>query len=630
MLTTFLRFRYFLARYRLRLAAGGVLTLASSLFALAQPWPLKVIVDSVLRGKPLQIPGFGFAADWSRTELLDGAIVAFLLITFVGAVFDYLGTYLMDSSGVRMVSDIREILFARLQRLSLRFHGRQRTGDLITRVMGDIGRLQDMLVQWFSVFVPNVALLVGMMAVMFWIDWVFTLLALAVAPPLFLLIYRYVRRIKGASRRARNLEGLLAARAGEVLGAVRVVQAFTREDFEDARFSTQSTRAAAANVETARLQAEFSPLVDMIAGLGTAAVLFVGTHRVLSGELSLGLLLVFLSYLNSLYRPMRLLSKLAYVSSRGVASAERVSEILDAEPDVQDEPNAVPAPSLRGHVAFRGVEFAYMPERPVLSDIELEASPGETVAIVGPTGAGKSTLVSLVPRFFDPLAGHVEIDGFDIRRFQLASLRAQIAIVPQEPILFDGTIFDNIAYGAPGVTEKDVFLAAEAALVDEFVRRLPEGYETVVGERGAALSGGERQRVSIARALIRRAPILILDEPTSSLDPSSETLLLQALANLIEGRTTFVIAHRMSTVARADNVVVLDRGRVAEQGTHDQLVRLRRGLYRSFLDLQLARTPAPNGILRRALAEQGRRVRLVTRKRLPPSHSTPQERRRPS
>ena len=600
MVATFLRFRRFLAPYRLRLIAGGTLTLGSSLFALAQPWPLKVIVDSVLRGKRLNIPGFGFAAGWSRTELLDAAIVAFLLITIVGALLDYFGTYLMDSSGVRMVSDIREALFARLQRLSLRFHGRQRTGDLLTRVMSDIGRLQDMLIQWFSVFVPNVVLLVGMMVVMFWIDWVFTLLALAVAPPLFVLVYRYMRRIKGASRRARSLEGLLAARTGEVLGAVRIVQAFTQEDFEDTRFSTQSSRAAAANLETARLQAEFSPLVDVVAGLGTAAVLFVGTHRVLSGQLSLGLLLVFLSYLNSLYRPMRQLSKLAYVSSRGVASAERVSEILEAEPDVQDAPNAVSAPTLRGHIAFRGVEFAYTPGQPVLTDIELDAKPGKTIAIVGPTGAGKSTLVSLVPRFFDPVAGAVEIDGTDIRSFRLASLRAQIAIVPQEPILFEGTIFDNIAYGTPGATAEDVLVAAEAALVDEFVRRLPEGYETVVGERGATLSGGERQRVSIARALIRRAPILILDEPTSSLDPASESLVLRALTNLIAGRTTLVIAHRMSTVAHADQVVVFDRGRITEQGTHDELVRLRGGLYRSFLDLQLVPRAAGDGMLRRA------------------------------
>jgi ATP-binding cassette subfamily B protein len=588
MIWTVLRFRRFLRPYGGLLGTGAFLTLASALLALAQPWPLKVIVDSVLKGQPLSVPGFGFAEGWSQTKLLGGAIVAYAVIVLLGALLDYSGTYLMDSSGVRMVADIREALFSRLQRLSLRFHGQQRTGDLITRVVSDISRLQDMLVQSFSVLLPNLALLVGMTVVMLLIDWVFTLIALAIAPLLFFLTYRYRTRIKSASRRARALEGTLAARTGEVLGAIRLVQAFTREEFEDERFSRHSSRTAAANLETTRLQAQFSPLVDVIAGLGTAIVLFVGTHRVLSGHLSLGLLLVFLSYLGSMYKPMRQLSKLASVTSRGVASAERVSEILEADPDVQDSPQAVPAPSLEGAVTFEAVEFAYG-EQPVLRGIDVEVAPREVVAVVGPTGAGKSTLVSLIPRFFDPQRGVVAIDGTDVRTLLLSSLRAQIAVVPQEPILFEGTIFENIAYGRPDADEKDVLRAAEAALVDTFASRLPEGYETLVGERGATLSGGERQRVSIARALVRDAPILILDEPTSALDPASERLLMEALENLIARRTTFVIAHRMSTVASASQVLVLDRGRIAERGTHLELMGISGGLYRSFLELQLRR-----------------------------------------
>ena len=604
MIETFLRFRGFLARYRGRLAAGMVCTLGSSLFALAQPWPLKVIVDSVLRGKPADVPGFGFVSGWSRTDLLDAAIVAYITIILLGALFDYLGSYLMDSSGVRMVSDIREALFSRLQRLSLRFHAGQRTGDLIARLMNDINRLQDMLVQSFSVLVPNVAMLIGMTVVMFLIDWQFTILALAVGPPLWMLTWRYRSRIKGASRRARREEGMLAARAGEVLGSIGIVQAFTREDFEDERFSAQSSETRAANIEAIRLQAEFSPLVDVIAGVGTAVVLLVGTHRVISGQLSLGLLLVFLSYLGSLYKPMRQLSKLAYVTSRGVASAERVSEILEAEADVRDEPGARPAPRLAGAVRLEDVEYAYTEGRPVLHGIELEVDPGETVAIVGPTGAGKSTLVRLIPRFFDPQRGRVLVDGLDVRSLRLESLREQIAIVPQEPILFEGTIFDNIAYGRRDATGAEVLRAAEAALVDDFVRRLPDRYETLVGERGATLSGGERQRISIARALVRDAPVLILDEPTSGLDPASERLLLEALENLIAGRTTLVIAHRMSTVASADLVVALDRGRIVEQGTHEELSGRPGGLYRSFLELQLQ--PSRAGRLRVADATWAR------------------------
>jgi ABC-type multidrug transport system fused ATPase/permease subunit len=291
---------------------------------------------------------------------------------------------------------------------------------------------------------------------------------------------------------------------------------------------------------------------------------------------------------------MRQLSKLAYVSSRGLASAERVSEVLEAEPDVRDLPSARPVSRLSGQVRFEDVEFAYVDGQPVLRDLELEASPGELVAVVGPTGAGKSTLVSLIPRFYDPERGRILIDGMDIRDIQLQSLRRQIAIVPQEPMLFEGTIFENIVYGRPSASAEDVLRAARAALVDDFVRRLPDGYGTVLGEAGESLSGGERQRLAIARALVRDAPILILDEPTASLDPRSERLLVQALQNLIRDRTTFVIAHRMSTVANADTVLVLSGGRIVERGTHEQLMQIHDGLYRSFLELQLV-TPRIDG-----------------------------------
>ena len=586
MIWTLLRFRPFLRRYRLRLAVGTAFTLGDALLALAQPWPLKIIIDHVLKQQPLDVPGLGFVAGMSRLELLNAAVAAYIGVILLGALFDYLGTYLMDSSGQRLVSDVREALFARLQRLSLSFHSSQRTGDLISRVMSDISRVQDMLVQSFSVLVPNVAMLAGMMGLMFWIDWQFTLVALSISPILFLSIYRYTRGIKGASRAARKREGQLAARASEVLSAVRVVQAFTREGYEDERFSKQSSHTLQANLDAIRLQAQFSPLVDVLAGLGTAAVLWFGVHRVLSGDITLGTLLVFMSYVSSLYKPMRQLSKLSYVSSRGVASAERLAEILEAEMDVADTPGAVAVRRVRGAVRFEGVELAYG-DKVVLHGIDFAVWPRETIAVVGPTGAGKSSLVSLVPRFFDVRRGRVLVDDMDVRSIRLASLRAQIAIVLQEPILFEGTLYDNIAYGRPDARPDEVMEAARNALVDDFARRLPDGYDTVIGERGGTLSGGERQRVSIARALVRDAPILILDEPTSGLDPGSEHALMHAIGNLMRGRTTFVIAHRMSTVLSADRVIVLDRGRIVEQGTHESLMQAPGGLYRSYLELQL-------------------------------------------
>jgi ATP-binding cassette, subfamily B, bacterial len=591
---TIVRFRRFLRPYRLKLVTGTGLTLASTLFALAQPWPLKIIIDSVLKDQPLHLPGLSFVGDWSPEDLLTAAIAAYIEILVLGALLDFLGTYLMDSSGERLISDVREAVFARLQRLSLRFHTSQRTGDLTSRLMSDIGRVQDMLVQSFSTLVPNVAMLVGMVAVMLWIDWSFTLIALSVSPLLFLSVYRYTGRIKTASRDARKREGQLAARATEVLGAVPVVQAFARESYEDERFSEQSSHTLAANLEAVMLQAQFSPLVDVLAGLGTAAVLWVGTRRVLSGELSLGTLLVFMSYVGSFYKPMRQLSKLSYISSRGVASAERLYEILDADIDVRDLPDAAPMPGLRGDVRFEHVELAYG-DTVVLHDVDFHVESGEMVAVVGPTGAGKSSLVSLIPRFFDPRRGRVVVDDRDVRAIQLRSLRSQIAMVLQEPILFEGTIRENIAYGRPGATDAEVLAAAGSALVDDFVQRLPDGYDTVIGERGGTLSGGERQRVSIARALVRDAPILILDEPTSGLDPASEHLLIEALSNLIVGRTTFVIAHRMSTIVSAHRVLVIDRGRIVEQGSHAHLMELPDGLYRLFLELQL-QSPPPAGM----------------------------------
>jgi ABC-type multidrug transport system fused ATPase/permease subunit len=384
---------------------------------------------------------------------------------------------------------------------------------------------------------------------------------------------------------ARKKEGEVTAVAQEALTAIRVVQAFAREDHEDARFARHSQESLEANLETSALQAQFSRLVDLVVAVGTAAIVYVGAQQVLDGHLSVGELLVLTSYLALMYGPVRQLSKLSSTVSRATASAERIAELLDERSDVRDRHNAVPAPPLSGHVAFVNVSFAYRPDQPVLRHISFVARPGKTIALVGPTGAGKSTIVSLLLRFYDPTAGVVMIDGHDLRNFTLASLRAQVAVVQQESVLFRTTIRENIAYGRSDASTREIEDAARLANAHEFILKQPNGYDTVVGERGETLSGGQRQRIAIARAMLRNAPILILDEPTSALDAWTEHLTLEALERLQAGRTTFVIAHRFSSVRNADSIMVLMDGSIVERGAHAELMA-HGGYYRRLLELQ--------------------------------------------
>jgi ATP-binding cassette subfamily B protein len=566
MIGTFVSFRRFVSAYRRRLFVGVVLALVETGFGLAQPWPLKIIVDDVLlkrgqAGGTTLLAGIAVSPEW----LLGAGVVAILVIAGLSALAGYGATILMEGAGQRIGNDIREAAFAHLQRLSLRYHGEHPVGDLTARVTGDVDRVQDMLVQVLAGLVPNLLLVVGMVAVMVAVDPGFALLALAATPIMALLIYRSTISMKLASRRARGFGGEVAAAATEGLGAIEVVQAFSLEDRSRARFRDLNRASLDASLAAIRLEARMDPVVDVSAAVSTAIVFWFGANRVLSGTLTVGLLLVFLAYVGSLYRPIKSLSKLSYVISRGNASAERIRSILGEDPEIADRPDAVPLRRIRGQVRFERVSFAYGREQ-VLDDVSLAIEPGEVVAVVGRTGAGKSTLASLVPRFHDPDTGAVLVDGIDVRAVTLRSLRAQVALVLQDSVLFRGTIRDNIACGRPDATAQDVETAVRLALVDEFTDRLPDGLLAGVGERGLNLSGGQRQRIAIARAIVRGAPILILDEPTSALDPASEVLVVEALHNLMATRTTLVIAHRLSTIRRADRVVVLDGGRIIESG----------------------------------------------------------------
>ncbi|GAC1401018.1 MAG: ABC transporter ATP-binding protein [Chloroflexota bacterium] len=559
-------------------ATGSVAILMLLGYAVTEvllPWPIKFVFDGVIgvhHSKHSFVLPFGVLAGANRLSLLNFIVGAFVLIAILDGVFSYVGNLLLSNVGQQMVFSLRRDVFAHLQRLSLRFHSDQRSGDLISRLTGDIGNIQDMVVNGMSTIFVNTITIALMLAVMLRIDWRYTLLTTVVVPFMYLTARHYRRAIKQSARRARSSEGQVSSIVQEVVSAIRIVIAFTREEFEQQRFEAQSGASLQATLRTAKLQAQFVPVINILGSLGIAVVLWFGVREVLTHRITAGELILFVLYFRSMYSPLRQLAKVSLVTARGVASADRVLELLGTTPDLQDRPDARAAPTLRGRVTFDRVWFGYSPDKPVLHDMSFDIRAGSVVAFVGPTGCGKTTTVSMIPRFYDPTTGVVRIDGEDIRNFTLRSLRRQISLVLQESVLFHGTIADNIMYGNPYATGEDIKRASAEANATEFIDQLPEGYDTVVGERGATLSGGQRQRIAIARALIRDAPILILDEPTVGLDAETEGLVLQALERLIASRTTIMIAHHLSTIQRADAIVVIDHGQVAEIGTHTSLL----------------------------------------------------------
>jgi ATP-binding cassette, subfamily B, bacterial len=582
------------------LSAVIALMLLGTAFDVLKPWPMKLLVDYVLARRPVPRGAAWIAALPGGTEsagllawCAGGTLLLFLALRALGSIRGYI------QSGVAngMTYELGAALFDHLQHLSLIFHSRRSVGDLVQRVSGDCGCVSTLV---FAVYLPVtscVASLVTMFAVMWRLDRPLSLLALLAAPPLGMLIRVFAQPMAERRYERRQLEGEMSALAEQTLTALPIVQAFGREEHGDRCFRTLSQRTVRAYLRATLVQLQLNVGTGAVTALGTAGLMAVGGLHVLKGTLSIGSLLVFLSYLSSLYDP---LYTLAYISSEfasAAAGARRVMEIMEMEEGVRDAPGAQPLPAPRGHIRLEAVTFGYEPGRPVLHRLSLEAHPGETVALVGPTGAGKSTLVSLLPRFFDPWEGRVTFDGRDLRELQLASLRAQIALVLQEPLLLPLTVAENIAYGRPGASREQIEAAAVAANADGFIRRLPQGYETVIGERGGTLSGGERQRLSIARALLKDAPVLILDEPTSALDAQTEALLLEALERLMAGRTTFIIAHRLSTIRRADRIVVLEGGEIVEEGHHAELMA-QCGLYASFYRQQLEQPhPLSSGLL---------------------------------
>ena len=554
-----------------------------------KPWPMVFLVDHVLKTKPMPhwmasivnlLPG-----PHTPGSLIAWSVVATVLIFLLGWMAGLASAYANISLGQRLVYDVAADLFARLQQLSLRFHTSKSVGDNIRRVTADSTFISTILKDAILPSLSSAMSILAMFLIMWRIDSSLTLLALAVVPYMMLIFQLYARPMMEGSYQQQEIEAGIYTLVEQTFSAIPVVQAFGREDFNEERFKSATGDTLAATVSLTNLQMRFKVLIGLGTAAGTAGILWFGTRHALQAQLTIGPILLFLSYLGSLYTP---LANLMYSSSTiqsAAGSARRVWEILHSEREVTDKPGATPLATVQGRIQFENVTFGYEPERPVLRDLSLEVQPGETIALVGPTGAGKTTLLALLTRFFDPWRGRVVVDGSDVRDIQLKSLRGNIALVLQEPFLFPVSIAENIAYGRPDATMAEIEAAARAANAHAFIERLPKGYQTIIGERGATLSGGERQRLSIARALLKNSPILLLDEPTSALDAGTESLLLEAVERLTKGRTTFIIAHRLSTVRRANRIVVLQEGKIVETGTHDQLLA-QAGIYARFHALQ--------------------------------------------
>jgi ATP-binding cassette, subfamily B, bacterial len=552
-----------------------VAVLGETLSDVLEPWPIKIVIDNILQSKKLPDWLGGFVAHTfghEKLSILNFAVVVVVAIAVVGATSSYVEKYLTTSVSQWVTHDLRRTLYNHIQRLSLSEHDKAQTGDLITRVTSDISAIQDFINSALLGMLVNSLTLIGMIGVMLYINWRFTLIALSIAPALFVVVYTFTRRIKQASRAVRKKESELVSVVQEVLTSVRVVKAFAREDFEVSRFESQSLE----NVETAlrarSIKAKLSPIVEVLIAIGTCLVLGYGTRLALRGELSAGILIVFFLYLGRMYKPMRELSKMSDAVSKAIVGFERIQEVLQVEARVRDLPRARRAPRFKGKIEFEHVTFAYDEKPPVLNDVTFKIQAGKVAAIVGPSGAGKTTIISLIPRFYDPQSGRIKIDGVDIREYRLKSLREQISFVLQDTLLFHASIWDNIAYGKPDAEPQKVVRAAKLANAHEFIEKMPEGYATMVGERGMTLSGGQRQRIAIARAIIRDTPILILDEPTSGLDSSSEQAVIEALDRLMEGRTSIVVAHHLSSIRHADVIFVVKDSELVEQGTHEELL----------------------------------------------------------
>jgi ATP-binding cassette subfamily B protein/subfamily B ATP-binding cassette protein MsbA len=561
-------------RYYRPFLAQTILGLCLSLLGvglnLLKPWPFKIIVDDFLR------PGPTIRPDWRMWVLL--LCLALIGIQFLWGIINWITNYLFVKIGLQALLKLRTDLYSYLQSLSLKYHDARRSSDSSFRVAYDSQSIQTIYNKGFTNIFGSVITLIGTFVIMLRLDWQLTLVSLGIVPLVVGAIYLFAHRIRRESTSIQEHESAVLAQAQEGLSSIRMVHAFGREEFEVRQFQQQARQSLQANLRLTLTNVNSALVISTLMVVGTAVMYYIGTLHVLAGTLTLGSLLVFSAYLLMLYQPLESLTYTAWAMEGATAGAKRCFEVLDRQDDVVDSPGAIAISSARGAIGFQAVSFGYAADRYVLREIDLRIEPNQIVGLAGGTGAGKSTLLSLVPRFYDPTTGSITLDGRNIRQITKKTLRAQIAIVLQDTLLFSTTVRENIAYGRPDATEREIIEAARRAQADEFIREMPQGYDSLVGERGGHLSVGQRQRIGIARAFLKNAPILLLDEPTSALDPATESAIMETIKELMRGRTTLIATHRLATIHNLDQIIVLDHGRIVEQGRGPELIA-RAGIY---------------------------------------------------
>lgn len=580
--------------YRKYVAIILVGMLLETLMGLATPWPLKIILDNVVNHRPLpKMLGWMdyFFHGENIYQLAAVAAISYIFIIATSSLGSFLDNYYNEKVAQYVANDLRRKMYHHLQHLSLSYYDSHQTGNLLSTLTGDVSTIQDFASTTLLNILVDCLTILGMIGIMFYLDSDFTLVALAVTPFLLIFVSYFKKAMKKATREVRKDQSNMLIVMQKGLESIRAVNAYGREDFEEDKLKKVSLETLNAAMKARRVKSAISPVVAIMVSVCTAFVLWRGADLVLHGVMTIGALTVFITYIGKFFSPVKDLAKMTSTIAQVTVALERIEAILETDTIIPQKSNAVHPGKLKGNIVFEHVSFSYNPETPVIKDFNLDICCGQRIGICGPTGCGKSTIVSLIARFYDPVSGRVLIDGKDISEYTIDGLREQIGFVLQDTVLFYGSIRENIAYGKPDATEEEIMEAARLANATEFIERMPYGLDTIVGERGVTLSGGQRQRIGIARAVVRNSPILILDEPTSSLDSESEKIVMEAMENLMIGRTVIIIAHHLNTIRNVDKIIVLSNGIVAEEGTHDELME-KGGIYEELYNAQVWSDPS--------------------------------------